>query len=250
MFTWIRAARSVVVSISRDAFLCLMIASVFIQLPSRGCFAGEAIDKPQALELIEKAERMLANDELEKSQKFYLQAAALENTVALHRRMALSYFRAADGIKAAHDTEFKVSLMALDAAYAAAHEERKSMTLGVYKQFNPKNPAYLAAVESHKVILEKINRCFPAYFAAQNAFTSVLKLSPAGKDFEAAGHEAICAAMRQSEVHTRMKGRQMLVTFLETYKPSSSSERQLADRCREMLEKIDENAIRKFSSPK
>lgn len=204
--------------------------------------------KPDTIALIEKAEKAAGQENIEDSYKYYQKLSKLDDSIALHRRMAHVFLDVADRIKNRYWAEFEASTVAWEAARKGAYKDVRYMvgntdapgqvTRG--KKFDPDNPAYKAATDKHNDLLQKISQCFPFYEKAQLAFGAVLRLAPTGKDFDAAGHLPLCLTIK-GELNTHMRGRQMIMDFLDAYKPNTVAEEALYKRCQNELERVTKN---------
>jgi hypothetical protein len=212
------------------------------------CGASASERRSELAGVLEKIERVAKDEDVDAFSKFYVSACKLEDSAAVQRRVAHLAFDTAERIKRRHYSEFVASAAAWESARGGAVKDVRyflgdpdcpgQKTTG--KKFDPNNPAYKAATEKHKDLLAKISKCFPFYTKAQEAFGAVLRLTPTGKDFDAAGHLPLCLTVK-NELHTIMRARKLLREFLDTYKPGDDTERALYKRCEDELEQVTRN---------
>lgn len=207
-------------------------------LPLQDAAAKEA-DAPsaEAAALVEKAERLAPSADPADAFKAYQKAALAFDDVDFHRRIARAWFDRAERLKAELRPQLEEASMTWYSARDAAYEERRSIVMGKFKRFNPNNPNYVAATKKYGDLLERARVALDLLANAQLAFTAVLRHTK-HKDFEAAACQPLCL-LDNGETLTRVRARQLLVSFLAQHKPANARERALYDRCKEELEKMD-----------
>jgi tetratricopeptide (TPR) repeat protein len=190
------------------------------------------------MQLIKEGDKYLEAGNFEKAIGAYGASLQKKETILANRRLGHAHFDRAQAQKEALLPQFEAVDTEYRAAYRAAVQERRSM-LGVRRYVDWNSPALVEAKKKVDELNAKARIALNNYDAAATRFNALLKLAPQGKDLDASGHAALCYSVRRADAAFRARGRQLLVAFLEGYKPANDIERTVYEFCRTELEQLN-----------
>lgn len=195
----------------------------------------ELPDTPENKLLIE-ADGLAAAGKYEQSFAVYQASLKAKDQLVGHRKLGHAYFKRAQQIKDEFMPEFEAAQRDYRAAWKEAWTVRRTMS-GSRRVFNANHPPLVQAGNKQKELVKKAYVSIDHYRKAESEFKTVLKMAPNGKDFDAAGHAALCLSV-QADPMVRSRAKVQLNEFLSSYKPVTDLERSLYEFCKTELQRI------------
>lgn len=196
----------------------------------------EALPDTPEMKLVKDADALLLAGNYETAFPLYQSSLKLKDTVVAHRRLGHACFKRAQQLKDDFLPKFEAVEEKVRAAFKDAFVEVRMLS-GRRKKFNPNYPPLVAAKREEAELLKQANVAIAFYDKAYEQFQAVLRAAPKGKDFDAAGHTALCLTVK-GEPNSRARGRTLLLSFLGEYTPTNDLERSLYEFCKTDLERL------------
>jgi hypothetical protein len=198
--------------------------------------AAEALPDTPEMKLVIEADALAASGKFEQSFALYLSSLKVKETPIAHRKLGHAYFKRAQQLKDEFLPEFEAAEAERREAYRGAFTTVRTLG-GSRRKFNPNHPPLVAAMRKQQDLVKKAYVSIAFYDKAHDEFKGVLRLAANGKDLDAAGHQALCLAVK-GDPNVRARARQMLLSFLKDYSPANDLERSLYEFCKAELGRI------------
>jgi tetratricopeptide (TPR) repeat protein len=190
--------------------------------------SGEAAlpDTPE-MKLVNEADELAKGGKLEQAIALYLASIKMKETAIARRKLGHAYFKRGQQLKDDLMPRWEVNLDEVRKAWSAAIYTVNTAR-GPIRRLNRNSPPLVAAWKKQAALRDEaqdiLKKC---YDPADTEFRAVLKLATNNRDFDAAGHLALCQSIRGGAMAKSNLGK-----FLVDYTPANDLERSLYEFCK------------------
>jgi hypothetical protein len=200
--------------------------------------AIEVLPDTPAMKLLKDAGQLVSAGKYEESFPVFKSSIKMEDTLVGHRRLGHAYFDRAQQLKDELMPLFEANEAKIKTAWKGSFKTVRAMGGQTYKRQDKNYPPLVDAYREQADLLKRANVALRYYDDASGEFKTALRMSPAKKDLDAAAHIALCVSVRKRDVLMRSSARQLLVQFLDEYKPMNDIERTLYAFCKTELDAL------------
>jgi len=190
----------------------------------------EELPNTPEMELVKQADALVQGKNYEPAFPMYEQSLKLKESVLTFRRLANAHYLHAQQIREKLKPKFEANARAYEGAMKASYVKTR---LGMMHE--PNHPAIKGWYAERAALQKEADVAYRSFEAAEKAFAKVIKLSPQGKDFEAAAYMGICIGVRP---FFRSKGVTTLEEVIKTYTPANDVERSLYEFCKTEIARL------------